>query len=902
MNTPPVAATPAPAEGPRFARTKIQPPRVRGGRIARPALDDALLAAALGMRVVLLHAQAGFGKTSALATLAARVQAQGAALAWVSLDAEDDAARLFACLAAALEPYDLPWRTLPEALIGLVAEQPEGGPGARRALAELVNAMAAAEVPHGVIVLDDLHRVTSRGLLALGNEMIERLPAQWTIVLASRVMPALSLARVRAAGELAEFDQEALRFTAEETAAFARQEGAALAPDAAEAHRLFERTRGWPAGLRLALTALATRPGLAAGALVDRYLFDYLASEVLDALPPALHDFLLRCSVLPELTAARAAAVSGDSHAAERLDEIERRGLFATALEGEERTLVLHDLLRDALAARLAARVPDERPALLARAAASEVDPVRRVGFLLRARDWAAAEAALAEAAGELFVAGGAGDVLRLVEQFDPAWRARSARLARLAGMVHFLRWQWEPMAQHFAAAAAAASAAGDDAERQIAQVYLAAALYPLDRNPEAEALIAQLQRETLAPHTRRLLLVADATQHMRRGQLDGVRERYAEVVASLEAGSRDLFEWWECVPPVNLSTLPGLREPMERYQRRALALIGTRPLPMRAEVILGRAFTHLWAGRLDEARADIEQVEDDLKWLACSGETAVSASIFRLLEAAIAGRAEEARARLQALFDRERDASPERRRLWEHHLAIYALRVNDLLGAPPDELRRWAARLKENPLDDPLADNGRALATRGRHAAACGRWDEAAAHFARLLPRLANLDVMAQHVELRLRGGHALLRAGHVDEAAAAIAPALERIAREGERGQALMAGPAVLRALAAHAWGTRLPAPLAALLGELAALAEAVRGTPAAVTPAGAPLPGGLSEREVEVLELLADGQSNKHIARFLDISPHTVKRHVANILDKLVLESRGQAAAWWREQARR
>ena len=104
----------------RFAATKIQPPRARSSRIARPALDAALLPALLSSRVVLLLAAAGFGKTSALAAQLPRLPA-GTAMAWVSLDEDDDAQRLFTCLAAALEPHDLPWRTAPEALAALAA-------------------------------------------------------------------------------------------------------------------------------------------------------------------------------------------------------------------------------------------------------------------------------------------------------------------------------------------------------------------------------------------------------------------------------------------------------------------------------------------------------------------------------------------------------------------------------------------------------------------------------------------------------------------------------------------------------------------------------------------------------------------------------------------------------------
>ncbi len=904
-------------EPPRFASTKIQAARQRARRIARPALEQALAEAALTRRVVLLHAPAGYGKTSALAALAEALPA-GTALAWVSLDAEDDAARLFACLAAALEPFDLPWRTLPDALAPQVAA---GGEGARRALAELVNALAHADAPHGVIVLEDVHRVADGGLLALGAELIERLPPHWTVVLSTRELrPQLPLARWRAADELAEFNADALRFSADEAAAMVATEG--LADLGAQAAALIERNHGWPAGLRLTLAALKARPTLAAGTLTERYLFDYLTSEVLDALPAELHDFLLRCSLLPELTAARAAALSGDWRSAERLDEIERRGLFVTALDTAERTLVLHDLFREALQARLDRHLPGERTALLHKAAASEPDAARRVGYLLQARDWAGAEAALDAAAPALFVSGGLGDVQRLIDQFDPAWRDRSARLARLAGTVSLMRWDWPAMERHFAAAMAHAGAAGDDAERRHAQAVLPMALYAMDRNAEAERLISALHAEPLAPHTRRLLLMSDATQHFRRGQLQLLPTLYQEVVQSLQQGA-SLYEWWECVPAPNWSTLPGMRLWLERYVDGALARIGSRPLPMRGEVMAQRAFVRLWAGRMAEAREDIAQAEDDLRWLACSGEMEITVLLFRLIDCAISGRGDELARRLDTLFHREDAAEPDRRRLWRHQIGIYGVRMNHTLGAGPDVIAHWAQFLKEDPLRSPVHQNPRAIAVRARHAAASGRWREAAQGLHTLLPKLAEMDVMAHHVELRLRCAEAWIHVGELERAREAAQPALERITRDGDLGHAWMAGPAALQTLAEAAWGDALPADCRAVLARAWASALALRGeaaapssassaspsSPAALRPGPAPAAtaladapaaaaAGLTAREAEVLELIASGDSNKLIARALDISPHTVKRHVANVLEKLGLQSRGQAAAWHRQ----
>jgi len=924
---------------PRFAATKIQPPRPRAQRIERPALDEALLVATRQHRVVLLQAPAGFGKTSALAALAGRLPAQGSALAWVSLDADDDAARLFACLAAALEPCDLPWRTLPEAL---VAQMHQGTVAARRAVEELLNALAHADVAHGVIVMEDLHRVRNADLVGLGDLLIERLPPQWCLVLTSRETPLLALARQRAAGELAEFGPEALRFSEAESLALvarvAQPAGAAAAEGAgsaggggtagvdAQGIALHQRTQGWPAGLRLALLAPAT-PG-ASRALGERYLFDYLASEVLDGLPAALHDFLLRCSVLPELTAARAAAVSGDAFAALRLDEVERRGLFATPLEANERTLVLHDLFRDALRARLAQRLPGELPALLQRAAAGEGDPVRRVGFLLQAADWAGAEAALDDAAPALFLHHGPGDVERLLAQFDAAWRDASMVLVALAVGAALLRWDWDEVARHGARVAALPEPADGEAPRaRVARertlAMYAMALYVADRNEASEALVERLHARPLAASARRLLLIADATQHFRRGQHERVQHLYGEVLDSLEAGAT-LFEWWECVPAANWGTLPGMRRQVQRYVDGATLHLRQQPLALRADILMLQAYSHLWAGRLPEAREAARAAEDDQRWLACSGETDITVQIFRLIEGAIGGRADEVRARLDELSGRNRDAAPERRRLWQHHLAVYGVRISDHLGEPPAVLARWAADLKEDPLRSDEHANGRAIAVRARHAAATGDWPRAAALFAQLAPRLATMDVNAHAVELQLRGAHAWLRAGDPVAATQAALPALQRMRDEATPGHALMAGAPVLHALA-EALPARLPDDLAKLLRDVAALAQATRvapgpkvapstaspspeggapgGEPAAAPrpePPAGPRPDGLAEalsaRELEVLELMARGQSNKIIARTLDISPHTVKRHVANILDKLVLESRGQAAAWW------
>ncbi len=260
-----------------FARTKFQPPRVRAGTlIDRPQLEADLGRALLDQRLVLVCAPAGFGKTSVLARQIERLPA-GTAVAWLSCDTDDSPVQLLECLAAALEPHDLPWRTDPKALIASAANATSRE--ARHAIVvELINALDACDVPHGVIVVDDLHRVRHGMVYQFLALLLERFTARWTLVIASREEPPpLPLDRLRATGELADFHSAELRFNADESRTLAGRAGL----DAAAAKGLQARTDGWPVGLRLALDMHRGGGPSAPGAhLIDRRMFDFLATAM----------------------------------------------------------------------------------------------------------------------------------------------------------------------------------------------------------------------------------------------------------------------------------------------------------------------------------------------------------------------------------------------------------------------------------------------------------------------------------------------------------------------------------------------------------------------------------------------------------------------------------------------
>jgi LuxR family maltose regulon positive regulatory protein len=463
----------------RFALSKIQPPGPRRGTLlARPALEQRLLDALLDRRVVFVQAPAGYGKTALLVRALAQLPA-GRGAAWVSLDPGDDLHRLLECLLAALEAFDLPWRVAPEAILATAAQ---GSPrGRQQAVDDLVNALEACELAHGAIVIDDLHHLDDDDADHFLLRLVERLGRRWTLVLASRHEPPFSLARIAAAGELAELRQADLQFTPDEVRTLFAQvaEPGAPALDDAAVAALHARTGGWAAGLRLALNGARGTVVTAAGSAIDRQAFDYLAEEVLARIPADLREFLVTTSVLHELDEPRCRALTGDPRAAAWLDEIERRGLFATFVEGQPTpTLRLHDLFREALLHCL--RV--ERGAvavtqLLERAAASEPDAVRRLALLLRAGRHDAAAVQLRALGWELLFQGGVPTLLRLVEQFPAAAAEGSAEVQGVLGLARWHQWEARVAERHFARAEALYAERGDAAGSAAMRGYRAVTL-----------------------------------------------------------------------------------------------------------------------------------------------------------------------------------------------------------------------------------------------------------------------------------------------------------------------------------------------------------------------------------------------------------------------------------------
>ncbi len=888
-----------------FARTKIQPPRQRPGSIARPALQARLDAALHLVRLVLVIAPAGFGKTAALTRQIARLP-EGSALAWVSCDEDDDLQRLLACLCAALEPYDPPWRSDPETL----GTRAAGSRSQRREAAdELLNTLAACEVPRGVVVLDDLHRVTDPKCFEFLDLLLPDLPPQWVLVLAGRETPPLALARLRVQGELAEFRDGDLQFDAAEVEALLQATPGAAARVAPQ--QLLARTQGWAVGLRLALNTLSDgRP--AAGALrsaaLDRHVFDYLAAEVLQGLPAGLRLFLLRCSVLPELSASRCEQLTQDPRAAHWLEEIEARGLFVSTLEGPELTLRLHDLFRDFLEDRLQRELPAELPELLKRAAAGEEDTVRRIGWLLRAGAADAASTLLCDAGPALMTRGTVAPVLRMIEQFPSALRD-GPQLQLLRGQGAWALWDFDTMHQAMHAAAAGHARRGERDGELLALAYEALALCGSYRMPQAEQLLLRLDREPLPDAALVCVLHVRVWQALDFGPFEELATRFGRELDEVERLDTPLL-WYHASPVARYLGAPGMAAPMQRFVHGAMQHCQAGATPLRVLALTMQALLLLWAGRTDDAEAVLSTAEDDARWLGGMRGLGVQTHACRVLLHALRGDADAARAamrRPRELLEAEPDGP--RRRMVLAALQAQEARLSAWLGDVP-RLRELLAQLEHlRPQDIDTATDAQRAVLPAYLADAEGQPARAIALRRAALQHEDRLGRLGLGVETRLR----LAADVHAGEGAAAAAaclqPALQAIDDRTELAAALLAGPAVLRTLAQADWGNHLDAAARARLQHWAAQCRALRGRHAPAA-AGGPRPGpaapagptartALTAREAEVLQHMAAGDSNKLIARALDLSPHTVKRHVANILDKIGVQTRGQAAAWYRRQ---
>lgn len=374
--------------------TKLYIPRTRPNLIPRPRLVQRLNEG-LERKLTLVSAPAGFGKTTVLSEWILQSKLP---VAWVSLDSGDnDPVRFFDYFIAALEtlqarvggnarvlfqgqqPESPPIESVLPQWDGLSytlawqKQQPEAPP-IESVLAILINDMAS--IPGDfALVLDDYHVIDTSALHKALAFLLDHLPPQMHLFIATRSNPPLLLARLRGRGELMELRAAELRFTSQEVAAFLNQvTGVSLAAEDVTA--LEARTEGWIAGLQLAALSMQGRDAEQMANFVQaftgshHYVIDYLTEEVFERQTQGVQAFLLQTSILERLTGPLCDAVTGQADGRITLEKLDQGNLFVVPLDEERRWYRYHHLFADLLRQRLQQAQPELVPELHRRASA----------------------------------------------------------------------------------------------------------------------------------------------------------------------------------------------------------------------------------------------------------------------------------------------------------------------------------------------------------------------------------------------------------------------------------------------------------------------------------------------------------------------------------------------------
>jgi LuxR family maltose regulon positive regulatory protein len=866
--------------------TKFHIPPVRPELVPRPRLIDQLNAGIrAGRKLTLISAPAGFGKTTLLSEWIADC-GSCVRVAWVSLDKGDnDLARFLAYLIGALQTI--------EGNVGqglLAALQSPGPVNVEAVLTSLINEIASL-ASDLVLVLDDYHVIESQPVDNALTFTLGHLPSQMHLVIASRTDPTLALSRLRARGQLTELRAADLRFTTDEAAAFLKQViRLSISPD--DVRTLEKRTEGWITGLQLAAVAmqgLEQREQIAhfihsfGGS--HRYVIDYLVDEVLDQQTLKVQAFLLQTSILDRMVAPLCNVVASRKDSQAILERLEAANLFLIPLDDERRWYRYHHLFADLLRQRLRQRQPDNVAELHIRASVwyeKKGLEVEALHHAAAANDFERA-ARLVEGDGNpLYHRGAVTPVLNWLESLPASLLDARPSLGVMYAEVLMTRGRLANAEEAYQAAEAALQDAKQDAYTRDLLGRIAngrASLASFQRQPESMISLSRRALDLLHPDN--LAIRAAASLNLGYAfQLQGDRaaasQAFAEAIATGQAAGHIIVTMLatKCLGDMQAAG-NRLRQAAQTYQR-ALQLAGEQPLPYIGEAHLGLAQILYEWNDLDAAQRHGQQ----------------GVQLARQIEhtdKSIAG---------------------------EVFLARLKLAQGDVDGA--------AAILDEA-----------SQSVRQHHFTFCMP-EVAAAQVLALLRQgdLAAAARLAQTHELPISQARVHLAQGDAAAALAALAPLRQQMEAKGWQDKTLKV--MVLQAVALHAHGAKDDAMQ--LLGDALALAEpggfirtfvdegapmaqllyqaAARGImpdytakllaafeaeelkSAGIPPPSQPLVEPLSPRELEILQLIAQGLSNREISERLFLALDTVKGHNRRIYGKLQVQRRTEAVARARE----
>ncbi|HSK94833.1 MAG TPA: LuxR C-terminal-related transcriptional regulator [Candidatus Angelobacter sp.] len=888
--------------------TKFHVPQRRSGLVSRPALTGRLARGA-ETKLTLVSAPPGFGKTTLLAESIAASPERGQSVAWLSLDnGDNEPVSFWTYLITALQTV------APEvgvsALAHLHAPQP-------RPIEEIVSLLVndLVELPGEIIlVLDDYHLVDTPLVQGGMAFLLEHLPARMHVVMATRADPALPLARLRGRGELVEIRAAELRFSPEEIAAYLNGV-MRLELETSDIAALAARTEGWIAALQLAALSIQDRDDatrfIASFAGDDRYVVDYLVDEVLERQSDDARRFLLQTSVLDRLSGSLCDAVTAGRGGEVMLRALDRGNLFVVPLDDRRQWYRYHHLFADVLRARLLDEQPDLVPDLHRRASAW----YERHGEPLEAIEHAVAGGDLVRAAD-------------LIEVALPALRQARQEVAmrRWLEALPDETFASRPVLSVHRAGVLLASGELDDAKARLsdAERWLEMAdggVRPRGTSPMVvrdedgmrrlpaqiaiyRAALAQAAGDadgTTAQARRALELVGEDDHfergaaagflglvHWREGDLETAHRFWRDAMRNLRMAGH-LVDAIGCLRPIAQIRLAQgrLGDAMRAYQRGLQLASEQGPAVLR-----GAADMHVGMAEVLIEWNDLEGAADHLMASQKLGDHAGLAQYpyrWRIVSA----RSREAHGDADGALDLLRDA--ERRYVSEYYPDVRPVgarmaRIWALQGRVADALD-WAHE-RGLKADDELSylrefehlTLARVLLARAKQDAAATSTSAPAQLLRRLLTAAEQGQRAGSAVELLILQALAHQQIGDVPAALASLDRALTLAEPERSIRVFLDEGSSMASLLKVASQRGVAPDFVARLLDAFRSTAGPAVATAGLVEP--------LSERELDVLRLLATELDGPAIAAELVIGLSTVRSHTKSIYGKLGVHSRRAA----------
>jgi len=886
-----------------FLATKVVPPRC-SGLIERPRLLD-VASQLSGKRLAVLKAPAGFGKTSLAVAWVQRLQESGNAVAWLTIDPDDDEPPTFLFYVAhALQRV---CEEVGAAAIDLIQESFLINP--RAIVSTLMNDLADVD-DEVYLILEDYHWLTNPDIHEALAFFLKRAPSHCHLVLTTRTEPPLPLASLRAQNQLLEIDASAFRFDLQETQNFLETEKpGTLVP--ADVRLLHEKTEGWPAALRIAAsTSIGSRQDFRqyvrnlAG--TQRPISAYLG-ELLDGLPRELVQFMLRTAILNRFCAPLCEHVTGISSSRELLGSIERRQLLLVPLDQEGRWYRYHPLLAEYLGQRLEAELGNEILGLHQRASlwyASEelwTDAVQHAiaaGDSVRALSWIKNCAMSLVKQGDLFTLLG-------WQRLFPDALMRSQPELRLAiawGMALAMRFDEAlELVDEIERDIGANQSRDSEALRCECKAIRSVAIALRDDSEAALSIAQDCLSRSADPWTANVASNVVRFGYLKNGDL---KKFYAApwIPYSLDEDRRNVFAsvYYRCIQ--GMTEAQQLRiASAEGYYLDGLRLAEQHVGPNSVAAALPASLIariRYEQGRLGEAEAMlIDRVSfiNDGVMLDC-----VLSAYFVMARIA-AHRMNLGRA--HSLLESAENQGNTRG--WGRLSAAAVLErtrlhLNDGRTAEGagclDRLERLATQYQA-PTNCAWSDIHRyAALARAYLASSEERFDDAISILTGLQHELEGVQnfYLALRVETHL--ATVRFRARQVVKALDSFGGIVTKLAKVGFYHLILDEGAKIGPLLAAFQENAERTASSRELIPYISNLIMAWRSRyqsePQQIQTSA--IAESLSVREGAILKLIAEGQSNKEIARNLAIAPETVKSHVKHIFTKLNVEKRAQAVS--------